>query len=96
MVYTRGVIACGNRLGGERRIPPLPGCSSCGNTVPASDFHSRKEATQAPTLFLGDGINDAPAMQAATVAVAFGVQAILLPRPPTPLSWRLPWVKWMN
>src|SRR5260370_36577388 len=34
----------------------------------------RKEAAQAPTLFLGDGINDAPA-QAATVGVAFGVQS---------------------
>jgi len=32
----------------------------------------REEARKRPTMFLGDGINDAPAMQAATVGVAFG------------------------
>ena len=33
----------------------------------------RAEASRKKTLFVGDGINDAPAMQAATVGVAFGV-----------------------
>jgi P-type E1-E2 ATPase len=46
-----------------------------GQTPEQKLYLVRKETAAAPTVFLGDGINDAPALTAATVGVAFGRQS---------------------
>jgi heavy metal translocating P-type ATPase len=66
-------------LSGDRdaEVQHLAGLVGIGNVKSGASPEEklaivRAEAAKGPTLFLGDGINDAPAMEAATVGVAFG------------------------
>jgi heavy metal translocating P-type ATPase len=70
------LIVSGDRDAAVRHLAGQVGIAEVHSATSPEDKVEivRREAAQAPTLFLGDGINDAPAMQAATVGVAFGVQ----------------------
>ena len=74
---SRVLIVSGDRDAEVRHLAEQVGIADVHSAKSPEDKVTivRKEAAQAPTLFLGDGINDAPAMQAATVGVAFGVQS---------------------
>jgi len=73
----RVLIVSGDRDQEVRRLAEQVGIKEVHSSKSPEDKVAivRHEASLAPTLFLGDGINDAPAMQAATVGVAFGVQS---------------------
>ena len=73
---THVLIVSGDRDAAVRHLAEQVGIAEVHSATSPEDKVNivRREAAQAPTLFLGDGINDAPAMQAATVGVAFGVR----------------------
>ncbi|MDJ0421628.1 MULTISPECIES: heavy metal translocating P-type ATPase [Dietzia] len=68
------MIISGDRETEVRRLADRVGISEVhGGVGPEGKLAIVRERTAAgPTLFLGDGINDAPAMTAATAGVAFG------------------------
>ena len=70
----RVILLSGDRDAETRYLAEQVGIANVkGNASPEEKVAIvREETGRAKTLFMGDGINDAPAMQAATVGVAFG------------------------
>jgi P-type E1-E2 ATPase len=72
--FTRILLVSGDRENEVRRLADAVTITRVyAATSPEEKVEIvRQETTQAKTLFVGDGINDAPALAAATVGVAFG------------------------
>lgn len=71
---SRVLLVSGDRDAEVQRLAGLVGIENVysGKSPEEKVEIVREETKKGTTLFLGDGINDAPAMQAATVGVAFG------------------------
>ena len=71
---TRVILLSGDREAEVRYLAGEVGISEAlfGKSPEEKVAIVREEARRAPTLFVGDGATDAPAMQAATVGIAFG------------------------
>jgi heavy metal translocating P-type ATPase len=74
---TRILLVSGDRDSEVRYLAGLLGITEIYSSKSPEEKVAivRKETLTAKTLFVGDGINDAPAMQAATVGVAFGMSS---------------------
>lgn len=72
--FTRLLLVSGDRDSEVRYLAERVGITEVYASQSPEDKVAivRAEAGRAPTVFMGDGINDAPALAAATVGVAFG------------------------
>ncbi len=75
--YTRMLLVSGDREEEVRYLAQHVGITEvyAGQSPEEKVAITRAEAARAPTLFIGDGINDAPALATATVGIAFGHQS---------------------
>jgi heavy metal translocating P-type ATPase len=72
--FTRVLLVSGDRETEVRRLAEAVSIADvyAGTSPEGKVAIVRREAAQAKTVFIGDGINDAPALMAATVGIAFG------------------------
>ncbi|MCU0634901.1 MAG: heavy metal translocating P-type ATPase [Gemmatimonadaceae bacterium] len=72
--FTRVLLVSGDRESEVRYLADQVGITEVHHSQSPEQKLAlvRAETARAPTLFMGDGINDAPALTAATVGIAFG------------------------